>query len=104
MIWRVVIRPEAGEDIERAADWYERQCEGLGSKFAEEILLVLDSLTVDPLLGARRHPVRNIRWRYPDRFPYRVIYEVLEEEQAVVVAAVLHAARDERVWKRRITK
>ena len=39
---------------------------------------------------------------YPDRFPYRVIYEVLEEENTVVVAAVLHAARDNRHWRRRI--
>ena len=45
---------------------------------------------------------RVIRWRYPDRFPYRVIYEVDEEQKIVVIAAVLHAARHDRHWKRRI--
>jgi mRNA-degrading endonuclease RelE of RelBE toxin-antitoxin system len=54
------------------------------------------------LLSARRHPRKNIRWRYPDRFPYRVIYEVLETEHSVVVAAVLHAARDDKHWRQRI--
>ena len=43
----------------------------------------------------------NIRWRYPDRFPYRVIYEVAEFERTVVVVAVLHAARDDQHWKSR---
>jgi plasmid stabilization system protein ParE len=59
--WRVVVRPEAGDDIERAAAWYDRQSDGLGSEFAKEVLALLDSLAVNPLLGTRRHPVKNIR-------------------------------------------
>jgi toxin ParE1/3/4 len=45
---------------------------------------------------------RDMRWRYPERFPYRVIYEVLEAGQTVVVTAVLHAAREDRHWQRRL--
>ena len=41
-------------------------------------------------------------WRYPERFPYRVIYEVDEVGQTVKVAAVLHAARHDRHWKKRV--
>jgi mRNA-degrading endonuclease RelE of RelBE toxin-antitoxin system len=40
--------------------------------------------------------------RYTRRFPYRVIYEVIEPENLVIVAAVLHAARHERHWKKRV--
>jgi hypothetical protein len=36
------------------------------------------------------------------RFPYRVIYEVLEAERIVIVAAVIHAARRDREWQRRV--
>jgi plasmid stabilization system protein ParE len=68
----------------------------------EEIIQVWDALAENPLLNARRHPRKNIRWHYPERFPYRVIYEVLEAEHSVVVAAVLHAARDERHWRQRM--
>jgi toxin ParE1/3/4 len=53
------------------------------------------------LLNSRRHPRKNIRWRYPERFPYRVIYEVIEADQMVIVAAVLHAARHDRHWQQR---
>jgi hypothetical protein len=39
----------------------------------EEFLAVLDELAINPLLHCRRHPRKNIRWRYPKSFPYRVI-------------------------------
>lgn len=102
MSWRVVLRPEAGDDIVQAASWYDSRAEGLGAEFVEEVLRVLDALATNPLLHARRHSRKNIRWSYPDRFPYRVIYEVLEDENTVVVAAVLHAARDEKHWRERL--
>jgi len=85
-----------------AADWYESRQPGLGAQFVEEIIRVWDALAENPLLNCRRHPVKNIRWRYPDRFPYRVVYVVNESEKNVRVAAVLHAARHDRHWQRRI--
>jgi len=102
MKWKVVARPEAENDVLEAANWYNSQRPGLGDEFVEEILAVFDALEVNPLLHCRRHPTKNIRWRYPERFPYRVIYEVAEEENLVVIAAVIHAARHDRVWRRRI--
>jgi toxin ParE1/3/4 len=102
MSWRVEIRPEVEADVAEAARWYESQQSGLGVEFVEEIIQVWDALAENPLLNARRHPRKNIRWRYPERFPYRVIYEVSEKEHLVVVAAVLHAARDDKHWRRRI--
>ena len=101
MKWRVVARPQARNDVLEAADWYDRQKPGLGDDFIEEIVTVFDALAENPLLHCRRHSTKNIRWRYPKRFPYRVIYEVMEEERLVVIAAVIHAARHDRVWRRR---
>lgn len=102
MNWRVEFRPEVERDMAEAAAWYEARQPGLGSEFVEEIIRVWDALAENPLLNCRRHPTKHIRWRYPDRFPYRVIYEVIEVERTVVVAAVLHAARHDRHWQRRV--
>jgi len=102
MSWCVVVRPEAGEDVTEAAAWYESQRQGLGREFREEVVRVLDTLALNPMLNSRRHSRKNIRWRYPERFPYRVIYEVIQREHTVVVAAVLHAARHDRHWQRRV--
>ena len=100
MSWCVVLRPEVEADVNEGAEWYESQQSGLGNEFREEIIRVFEVLAENPLLQCRRHPRKNIRWRYPDRFPYRVIYEVLATEKTVVVAAVLHAARHDRHWRR----
>ena len=102
MIYRVVLRPEVEGDITAAAQWYEDQQIGLGLEFVDEVLRVFDALGENPVLNSRRHFRKNIRWRYPERFPYRVIYEILEAECTVVVACVLHAARHDRYWKKRV--
>src|SRR5262245_27352230 len=102
MKWRVVARPQAKDDILEAAEWYDGQRDGLGNEFIEEVLHVLRALESNPLLHCLRHPTKNIRWRYPERFPYRVIYEVIEDKHLVVVASVMHAARHDRVWRSRV--
>lgn len=102
MKWQVVIRSRVQEDVAEAAAWYEARREGLGLEFREEVIVVFDALADNPFLNSRRHPTRNIRWRYPERFPYRVLYEILEEERTVIIAAVLHAARHDRHWHRRV--
>jgi len=102
MKWRVVVRPEVEGEVARASDWYEQRKAGLGAEFVSEVVRVFDALSVNPLLGCRRVPGKEIRWRYPDRFPYRVIYQVVEHENLVVVAAVLHAARHDGHWRPRI--
>lgn len=102
MNWRVEFRPEVEEDVAEAAAWYEAQQAGLGTEFIEEVIQVWRALAENPLLNCRRHPTKNIRWRYPERIPYRVIYQVVEAERVVMVAAVLHAARHDRRWRRRV--
>jgi toxin ParE1/3/4 len=102
MKWVVVARPQAEDDVLEAAAWYDARRDGLGDEFIEEILAVFDLLEINPLLNCRRHSTKNIRWRYPKRFPYRVIYEASEEKKLVIIAAVIHAARHDRVWQRRI--
>jgi plasmid stabilization system protein ParE len=104
MNWRVVLRPEVEVDVSEIAAWYDHRQPGLGSEFVEEVIRVWDTLAENPLLNCRRHPGKNIRWRYPERFPYRVVYEVLESEHTVVVAAILHAARHDREWQGRVVR
>jgi len=102
MNWQVVSRPEAEIDVIEIAEWYDSRSEGLGDRFVEEFLTVLDKLAINPFLHCRRDKRKNIRWRYLKRFPYRVVFEVIEPDKMVVVATVLHAARHDREWKRRI--
>jgi mRNA-degrading endonuclease RelE of RelBE toxin-antitoxin system len=100
--WKVVVLPEFYFDLEEAGVWYEQKLQGLGTRFAGEVLDVWADLAVNPLLSCKKDPRRNIRWRYPARFPYKVVYSVEEETRTVVVIALIHAARHERVLGKRI--
>jgi toxin ParE1/3/4 len=101
MNWQVEFRPEVREDVAEVARWYEARELGLGNQFVDEIIEVWDALAANPLIGSRRHPVMDIRWRYAKRFPYRVIYHVNEAGKSILVIAVLHAAQHDSRWQRR---
>lgn len=98
-MWRVVFSFRVENDVESAAAWYEQNCEGLGGAFVDEVAAVWRELALNPLLAARKHPKKNLRWRYPNRFPYRVIYEVDETSHTVIVVAVVHAAQSDSAWR-----
>ena len=94
------ILPGAIADIAEAAQWYEGQREGLGTEFALEVNSTIDTLAEQALLFRVRYRRKKVRWIFPRRFPYRVCYYV--EAQTVHVFAVVHAARHDREWRRRL--
>ncbi len=102
MSWLVEFRPEVRQDVATAAAWYESREPSLGGEFVEEIVAVWEKLAQDPFVGARRHGSMDVRWKYPLRFPYRVIYTIDETGLRVLVVAVLHAARHDSRWQKRI--
>ncbi|HVU16033.1 MAG TPA: type II toxin-antitoxin system RelE/ParE family toxin [Candidatus Didemnitutus sp.] len=99
MNWQLVFSFRAEEDLAAAAVWYEGKRKGLGHEFVDEVVECLKDLGLHPLLAARKHPTKNLRWRYPRRFPYRVIYTVDEAKGSVVVLRVIHAAREDTGWR-----
>jgi plasmid stabilization system protein ParE len=102
MSWRVIARAGVQNDVAEAATWYEEREPGLGADFIDEVFSVWDALGENPWLNSRRDPRRNVRWRLAQRFPYRIVYEIDEGERIVIIYGVIHAARDDRHWKRRL--
>jgi plasmid stabilization system protein ParE len=98
----VEVRSEVHADLDEAAAWYDRQRAGLGVEFVAEVARVFPELAANPYLNSRRHRTKPIRWRYPERFPYRIVYRLDEVEKVVVIVAVLHAAMDDRHWRERL--
>ncbi len=100
MKYRLVVRPEVDADLLQAESWYEQQQPGLGREFLVAVHAKLASLPRNPLhyrVGVQRW---QVRWAYPDRFPFRIIFRVIQD--TIVVYAVLHAARHDRHWKKRV--
>jgi toxin ParE1/3/4 len=87
---RLVLRPEARQELEQAVAWYEVQLPDLGRQFRTEVYRTFDSIVARPNLYAKsRGTARKAVLR---RFPYLIFY--LEETDRIVVVAIFHAKRD----------
>lgn len=95
----LIVRPEAEADLIDAAVWYENRESGLGLELVAEVHAGIARALKNPesFTRVRRTPiVRRVLTR---RFPYRIFFIV--QPEALVVFAVLHAGRHDRVWKHR---
>src|ERR1700752_5332539 len=96
---RLIVRTEAEADIADAAAWDETREPDLRFAFFSELHSAIARALHRPesFTRVRRNPtVRRVLTR---RFPYRVFFIVRPD--AIIVFAVLHVARHDRVWKLR---
>ncbi len=90
----LVFRKRVGKDLAGGYKWYEEQRAGLGEEFLTAVDASFDAIEEHPEMFAQ---VRGkVRRAIVSRFPYAVFYQV--EPKRVVVLAVLHTARDPRLW------
>lgn len=97
---RLIVRAQAEADLTEAALWYDERETGLGLELTLEIRSAIRRCVENPLhhlLMRERPEVRRILSR---RFPYRIFFIVRDD--AIVVFAVLHAARHDRHWRERL--
>jgi plasmid stabilization system protein ParE len=90
MRWNLIIKEEAVEDITNAALWYESRQSLLGEGFLKETESALKEIKSNPFLFQLQR--QNIRHGYIKRFPFLIIYEVVEN--TIVVYAVFQAQRN----------
>jgi plasmid stabilization system protein ParE len=95
---RVDIRPQARDEIDDAAAWYERERPGLGVHFVQAVISACSSIADQPSAypqirrGARRFVMKQ--------FPYLIVYR--QERDAIVVYGCIHSHRDPKHWQRRL--
>jgi len=92
----VVFRRKVGRDLAAGFGYYEGQTEGLGERFLTAVGSAFDAIERYPQMFTQVHG--EVRRALVSRFPYGVFYRV--ESKRVVVLAVLHTARDPKIWPR----
>lgn len=97
MKYKIILRPEAENDLKEAFQWYEEQKPGLGLDFLLCIDASFDIIMGNPELYQKVY--KNIRRALPRRFPYGIFYII--EKNKVIVLAVLHVKRDPALLKKR---
>ena len=96
---KVLISPEAFADIREINSWYEEQQEGLGLRFQEEVIRMIDFLRINPSTFTVRY--KNIRCALVRKFPFMIHYTIADKGQLVKVLAVISTSRNPQVWKRK---
>lgn len=90
MPYNIIIRLLATTEIIEAFDWYETQRAGLGNEFLDELDSFYERLRRNPLTYSYyEKPVRQGKLK---RFPYLVIYEVIQKE--IVIYSVFMSKRE----------
>ena len=98
MNYRVELFPAAIEEIDESAYWYEKRVEGLGRDFIDVIYKSFDVIARTPLAYPRK---KNYRVFVVKRFPYLIVYEILENEGVINVLHVFHTSRNPKLKYRR---
>ncbi|WP_040334686.1 type II toxin-antitoxin system RelE/ParE family toxin [Candidatus Magnetobacterium casense] len=90
MIVRLIISPEAENDLLDAYRWYENKRMGLGSGFMKSIEASLNALQRYP----KAYPViyKNIQRVLIRRFPYGIFY--IFDNETVYIIAVFHIKQE----------
>jgi len=86
----------AQDDLQESYDWYEKQRQGLGEEFLDEVEQHLIFIENTPQsFPIYQHNYRSCKLK---RFPFKIIYSV--EGTSLKVWAVYHHKRDPKKWKR----
>jgi len=96
--FRLIIRPEAEDDLKEAFSWYEDKRKGLGYDFLLHVDAGIRFIVRNPEI----HPAtyQKTRIHLIKRFPYKIIY--LIEHQRLIILAVLHGKRSPQIIEKRI--
>lgn len=93
----VVSHPEAEQELEAAALWYEERQRGLGDDFIDEFERTVRRIVKEPQRWRKmRGDNRKLNFH---RFPYAIVYSVRPD--AIYIKAVMHLHRRPFYWQHR---
>jgi len=98
-MYRVLILPLARKDIRDSALWYEKQQQGLGRKFTLQVREIVHFIQENPELFSVRYD--DVRTAVLSVFPFLIHYNIDENNQIVIISAILHTSRNPKIWQKR---
>jgi hypothetical protein len=99
MSFTVRFDPKAEVEYFEAWDWYDEQSIGLGNRFGNAVLLLIKSISNNPL--AYPNKKFDCRECKVEDFPYLVIYKVFPAKNIIYITSIFHTSRSPRKKHRR---
>lgn len=94
---KVVLHPEAEEELFEAIRFYESRVTGLGARLFEEIEYAVSQIVNFPEIGARYE--QHFRRVLLNRLPLSIVYTI--ERNEIWIVAIAHQRRRPGYWKHR---
>ncbi len=94
-----LFHPEAQAEFAQAAEYYESCQPGLGLDFLEEVYAAIQRILAFPEAWTKLSA--NSRRCLINRFPYGVIYQILNED-CIRVIAVMQLNQKPNYWQQRL--
>lgn len=92
-MFEIRLLKEAEIDVFDAFNWYEEKRKGLGRRFVGEVNGILQRIRKAPYHFQVRFS-EVFRFAPLKKFPYLIVYKILEEEKIVIVNAVFHSSKN----------
>ncbi len=86
------------DELNNAINFYEARQDGLGLEFAEEVDSTIQRIFQYPLANSQIS--KNCRKCLTHRFPYGIIYQMLEED--ILIVSIMHLNREPEYWHNRV--
>lgn len=83
MAYKLIIKDEVKLDTEDVYNYYENKREGLGEKFLQELAEAYDRLSTHPQHYGFVNDQYFFRTIKIDRFPYSILYKIIEDSVIV---------------------
>src|SRR5271156_2767435 len=99
MSYHIELHPLAIDEMELTYQWYETLATGLGERFLAAAQKKFEIISATPDVYAKKKG--NYREAIPDKFPYAVIYEILEKQKIIFISYVFHTKRNPRLKYKR---
>ena len=89
MKYKLIVFPKVYEELVEAIDYYNEQQNGLGFDLIDEWESALNTVLLNPLGFEKKQ--QNFRWVLLKRFPYLIIFEIIEYD--IFVYRIINAKR-----------
>ncbi len=97
----IYYHPEATQEFDSSALYYEQQRAGLGERFQEVVFSAEETVSRNPKIGIKTfYGAGSIRKYHLSYFPFNLFY--CEQPDAIWILAVAHDSRKPGYWTERI--
>lgn len=94
--FKIKIGPEPLAEIQEIINWYNNRKQGLGKIFDSRIKNIIKKLTTNALIYEKKYG--NIRCASVGKFPYLIHFEVIENENLLIITTIKHTSRNPNIW------